>query len=138
VDQEEEAPAVELPPSPESVSAARRFVRQQCQQWHLGANCDRLVLLVSETVTNAVNHARSRLVRVRLIHRAPVIRVEVHDDDPTLPAPVLTAQAAPDAESGRGMQLVEALSDEWGVTEHPEGGKTIWFDVAPSDERPAG
>lgn len=130
---QEEAPEVKLPSSPESVSAARRFVQQHCSQWHLGDSCDRLLLLVSETVTNVVKHARSRLVHVRLVRQSPVVRVEVRDDDPTPPAPIEGTEAAPDAESGRGVQLIEALSEEWGVTAHPEGGKTVWFDIAPPE-----
>lgn len=123
---EEDNPAVKLPPTPESVSVARRFVLQKCQQWHLLGSHDRLLLLVSETVTNAVKHARSHLVEVRLVRQPPAVRVEVRDDDPRAP---ISGNPAEDAESGRGMQLVEALADEWGVTRHAGDGKTVWFDV---------
>lgn len=129
-DMEEDTPAVKLPPSPESVSAARRFVLHQCQQWQLLGSHDRLLLLVSETVTNAVKHARSRLVEVRLVRQPPAVRVEVRDEDPRSPT---SGNPSEDAESGRGMQLVEALSDEWGVTQHAGGGKTVWFDVTAPD-----
>lgn len=130
---ESDSISVELPPAPESVSAARRLVAAQLQRWHLGSS-DRLLLLVSEIVTNAVQHARCRLVEVRLVRRPRAVRVEVRDDDSRLPTPqqAPVADADSDAESGRGMGLVGALSDEWGVTAHADGGKTVWFDVVPS------
>lgn len=124
-------PALSLPRSPESVSAARRFVADHCQQWQLRGSYDGLLLLVSETVTNAVQHARSRLVEVRLVRHPPAVWVEVRDDDATPPAP---RAAGGDAESGRGMELVDALSDEWGVTANSDGSKTVWFDVTPEPE----
>lgn len=131
---ERDSSSVELPPAPESVSAARRFVAQQCRTWQLLGSYDRLLLLVSETVTNAVQHARSRLVEVRLVRRPAAVRVEVRDDDPHVPT---AAEPGSDAESGRGMGLVASLSDEWGVTPHGEGGKTVWFDVSPAEEGPS-
>jgi len=125
------SPALSLPRTPESVSAARRFVADHCQQWQLRGSYDGLLLLVSETVTNAVQHARSRLVEVRLVRTHRAVRVEVRDDDATPPTP---RPAGGDAESGRGTELVAALSDQWGVTANSDGGKTVWFDVTPERE----
>ncbi|MFD9717817.1 ATP-binding protein [Streptomyces sp. NPDC059076] len=84
----------------------------------------------SEAVANAHRHTPSSVIRVdNLIIEASVL-VRVHDDRPgVLPVP---ADPRADAEHGRGLTLIDACSDAWGVI--PLGGtratgKTVWFVV---------
>ena len=86
--------------------------------------CADLLLCVSEIVTNAVLHARSD---VHLVVRRldGVLRVEVADGDPTLPTP---QDPPPSVPTGRGLRLLAALSERWGVDGRTDG-KTVWFEV---------
>jgi CheY-like chemotaxis protein/anti-sigma regulatory factor (Ser/Thr protein kinase) len=81
-------------------------------------------LLVSEVVNNAVTHAESA-PRVDVEVATHVLRVLVHDDDPTPPElrdPVV-AEAG-----GRGLLILDRLASRWGV--EPEGdGKVVWFEL---------
>jgi anti-sigma regulatory factor (Ser/Thr protein kinase) len=94
------------------------------EEWGLGARRDEVLLLVSELVTNAVVHAKSDL-EVVMRHTPQLLRVEVHDRDPRRVAALAWTQ---DQERGRGVALVEALSDVWG-TDDEQIGKVIWFEV---------
>lgn len=107
-----------------SGSTARRFVTEALERWDCEGSLDTVRLLVSELVTNAVVHARSRPnVAVMLLPEA--VRVEVADDV----ADGLAPRAAGDTdESGRGLFLLDELSSAWGV-DVSGGGKTVWFEV---------
>ena len=111
--------------APEKASArsARHFVRDA-----LGPADQQLVqsteLLVSELVTNAVVHASSApRVDVRLFR--DTIRVEVYDDDPTMPQP---RSPLPDVPGGRGLLIVAQLARRWGA-EPCDQGKVVWFEL---------
>jgi len=85
---------------------------------------DDLVLCVSEVVTNAVNHAGT-LTHLVLDSREDVVRVEVVDQSPgSLPRRETPTASSP---SGRGVGLVEALADRWGV-EVGGAEKSVWFE----------
>ena len=115
-----------LPGDPSAVPAARRFVSQSViHHGGHGTMLDKSQLLVTELTTNAVIHARAP-IRLSGQSVSDHVRVEVRDDDPTpLRAP---CKPEPDAESGRGLWLVSALSCSWGVNRN-ELGKTVWFEV---------
>lgn len=68
-----------------------------------------VVLAVSELVTNAVVHGEGE-VALRITVAVDVVRVSVTDHNP---APAVLKEAAPDGESGRGIRLVDAISDTW-------------------------
>ncbi|MDQ2726894.1 MAG: ATP-binding protein [Actinomycetota bacterium] len=110
-------------PEPEQVLAARHFVAGSLERWGL-INPD-VALLVSELATNAVLHARSEF-EVCVAAAPERIRVEVSDFNTRLPTIV---SVPPDACSGRGLMLLQALAGSWGVETHPNDGKTIWFEV---------
>jgi anti-sigma regulatory factor (Ser/Thr protein kinase) len=83
-------------------------------------------LLVSEVVTNSIRHALAG-GWVSVSRSAQRVRVEVTDTGGGTPTP---RQAEPHEPTGRGLAIVEALADAWGVVE-PEGrGKTVWFELA--------
>lgn len=109
----------------------RRFLRDLTSQWDLNGLTDELALLATEVVTNALIHAHSE-VDVQLRDYADRLRVEVHDSDPHPPVPavVLDADESGDseAESGRGLLIVDAVASAWGS--YPVGrGKTTWFEL---------
>lgn len=81
-------------------------------------------LLTTELAANAVTHGRSGF-HLTVDVRRDTVRVTVGDDDCTPPE---LCHAAPDAESGRGIQLVDTFADDWGHDEGPRG-KVIWFEL---------
>lgn len=108
-----------------SAGQARRFVDEVLARWRCDALLDDVQLLVSELVTNAVVHAGSDVeVAVRLL--SDVVRIEVVDRAPV--SMLRPASPEEDAESGRGLMLVETLASAWGV-EPIDGGKAVWFEV---------
>jgi anti-sigma regulatory factor (Ser/Thr protein kinase) len=84
---------------------------------------DVVALLVSELVTNAIRHGRPPLT-VRAEHIDGAVTVGVEDASSTLPVPA--EDTSWDASGGRGLHLVEALADCWGVTRN-RNGKRVWF-----------
>jgi anti-sigma regulatory factor (Ser/Thr protein kinase) len=110
--------------SPTSASAARRFARAALRGL-ADEIVDAAVLMVSELATNAIEHAESEFV-VRLTRDAAEVRIEVDDDGPGRPR--VLAPGLADS-SGRGVQIVEAMSRSWGVRSKPPG-KTVWFTLS--------
>jgi anti-sigma regulatory factor (Ser/Thr protein kinase) len=113
---------------PQSAATARRFIADICNAAQLGEDtCATAALLVSELVTNAIRYGGSRAVLEAAVPGGR-LRVSVKDDNPRLPVvgqhPDLTA------ESGRGLQLVSALADDWGVESLDAGGKAVWFTLS--------
>ena len=109
---------------PTSAGAARRFVRDVLNRWSEAEQEEPVLLCTDELVTNAIVHVSSD-IEVVVRRAGDVIRVEVHD---LSTRPPLRRVPPPEAEHGRGLQLVEALSSRWGVTAQPEG-KAVWFEV---------
>ena len=110
---------------PTSAAAARRFVRDVLLSWTVTAvDADAVLICTDELVTNAIVHVASDIdVVVRF--DGGVVRVEVHDRSTRPPL----RQVHPiDAEAGRGLQLVEAMAERWGVAA-VDGGKAVWFEV---------
>jgi anti-sigma regulatory factor (Ser/Thr protein kinase) len=106
---------------PESVAGARRFVggvlsEQPCEIVEVAE------LMTSELATNCLRHARSDFELTIHLSREEV-RVELSDHgegQPVLRSP------APSERSGRGLRIVQELSEDWGVAASP-GGKIVWF-----------
>ncbi|MDQ1628505.1 MAG: hypothetical protein QOI54_2249 [Actinomycetota bacterium] len=121
---------LELPPSTESVPAARRFVRAQLSSAHV--DVDTAALLVSEVVTNAVLHARTALT-LSVGEIGTVAHIEVADGSPRRPR---LHAFSPTSGTGRGLRMLDQLAERWGVKVDPvTGGKVVWFDVGePSEE----
>ncbi|MPY63103.1 ATP-binding protein [Streptomyces spongiae] len=116
--------SVEYDPCPSAAGQARAEVRRQLECWGLTEHSETVELLVSELVTNALVHARSRL-RLTLTAAHGVLRCEVSDADHRRPR---VRRVKETAESGRGMFLVDALARRWGS--HQDGqGKTVWFEL---------
>jgi anti-sigma regulatory factor (Ser/Thr protein kinase) len=114
---------VTLPPHPASVGTARRFLRDRFCSEHDARVVDVAVLLVSELVTNTVRHGAPPVALEIDCDATHALRVRVSDAAPALPA---RGDALPDDENGRGLAIVDLLSDAWGVDPH-DHGKTVWF-----------
>lgn len=117
---------VHLPADLHSVRAGRQLARDVVIEWGLERLVDDVQLGVSELLSNAVRHAGTDVVLTLLCSDRLI--VEVLDNDPDLPHPVI-----PDgdlrATSGRGLRIVSAISSDWGVRA-AAGGKTVWFALA--------
>ncbi|GGR83037.1 hypothetical protein GCM10010252_22190 [Streptomyces aureoverticillatus] len=113
-----------------SVQPLRRILRMYLESWGLHALTEGATLALSELVTNVVRHVPDRRCAVLILRTRAGVRVEVTDGSPKLPAPAEEPPAGGElAEDGRGLLLVEATTDRWGVTVLPErAGKTIWFE----------
>ena len=120
---------------PHSASRARQFVRRL-----LGELPDelvaRVVLMVSELATNAVQHAGGDAFELRVATqgRHDHVRIEARDSSDLLPAPAHTGTGAG---HGRGLHIVRQLAERWGWERVP-GGKVIWFEVQPCDDGDGG
>ena len=113
-----------LTPEPSEVGRARAAVREQLHGWRLPGLADSAELMVSELVTNAVQHSHARPLALRLV-RGDTLLCEVEDDDHELPT---LLNARPTDEAGRGLRVVSTLAREWG-TSRTASGKTVWFEL---------
>jgi anti-sigma regulatory factor (Ser/Thr protein kinase) len=95
--------------------------RWRCQRERI----EDAVLVVSEVVTNAVQHGAG-VVLVRLLRRRRYVRVEVQDNSPRLP--VVLAVVGRAAERGRGLHIVRKLAARWG-SQPTGGGKVVWVEL---------
>lgn len=112
------------------VTEVRHFLDGLLRRWELVPLLDDVQVMASEVVTNALIHAHSA-VDLRLREYPNRIRVEVQDSDPNPPVPttLLEDEAGnEEAETGRGLLIVEALAQAWGTS--PAGrGKVTWFEI---------
>ena len=113
----------EFPAELSAPAAARRFVAGALAAAGVPVG-DAVPVVVSELVTNSVLHAGT-MARVVVVVDVRCVRVEVHDADGTLPT---LRRPSPETVTGRGLMLVDALTDRWGCA--PDvGGKVVWFEM---------
>lgn len=120
--------SVQLSPTPRGARLARLLATEQLRAW--GLPLDPARQIVAELSANAAAHGRvpGRDFRLALYAAPDTLRIEVTDTRPErLPAPQLPA---PEAESGRGLLLVEALAHCWGVVEDRFPRKTVWAELS--------
>jgi hypothetical protein len=140
-----------LEPTPQAAGSARHFVADTCRRWGTGDVIDEVTLAISELVTNGVLHARTHVdVELCAIGGAMVVSVIDRDPRPPVVRPVrldlladldASPSATLDADDrhptmhvgssgsiagGRGLLIVDALADEWGVAERADG-KEVWL-----------
>ncbi|MGW0738041.1 ATP-binding SpoIIE family protein phosphatase [Streptomyces sp. NPDC002851] len=113
-----------------AVASVRHHLNDLLRRWKAESLLDDLQLMLSEVVTNALIHAQSD-VDIRLRRHVDGIRVEVQDSSAQPPVPgVIVGDEAmnAEAESGRGLLIVDALATAWGSS--PAGrGKTTWIEL---------
>lgn len=121
----------QLPRSESSARQAARLVRATVEEWVPDVGppvAEAAEQMTRALVTNAVVHALSP-VRLVIALRGGVLEVGVSDTDATLPGSRVPAPRVGSRGWGRGLKLVDALSDEWGSTPQ-RVGKQVWFTLA--------
>jgi anti-sigma regulatory factor (Ser/Thr protein kinase) len=125
-----------------SVGRARRHTAEVVRSWALGEVTETAELLASELVTNAIkasiapdgrsgqgrdaHHDPNKEIALRLASTGTSLVIEVWDHDDT--APMLEDQDLM-AEGGRGLLLVDVLSNRWAYYRPRRGGKVVWCEV---------
>jgi anti-sigma regulatory factor (Ser/Thr protein kinase) len=123
---------VDLPGAVTSVSVARAYVRELLREsGH--PELERVELLVSELVANAVQHSNSGrrahgVVRLVVADNGHTLHVDVIDEGSASAIPEIPRKVDPLNESGRGLWLVRELSSAWGW-EEGQAGRIVWFEV---------
>jgi anti-sigma regulatory factor (Ser/Thr protein kinase) len=110
-----------------SAGEARRFLAATLSGWNAPEYGDIAPLLLSELVSNAALHARTNM-SVRIELNDGCLRMEVTDLSPRQP---VVRHYSTEATTGRGLGLVDALAQRWGVRAQPGGGKTVWAEMVP-------
>ncbi|GGY41700.1 magnesium or manganese-dependent protein phosphatase [Streptomyces omiyaensis] len=116
---------------PEALSSARHMIRAAVRAWGAGSRADEIELVADELMTNALMHTDGGAIITLRILPGPErrLRVEVEDRSSALPR---RREAGEAGVSGRGLLLVDQLSDSWGV-ESRGGGKCVWCEFAVAD-----
>jgi anti-sigma regulatory factor (Ser/Thr protein kinase) len=111
-----------LAAEPISASRARDFVCMHLAAHDLAHLVEDIRLVVSELATNAVAHAQTPF-SVILSRADGSVLLALQDESPSVPA-----KAAPNVMdmSGRGLLLVELLSEAWGTSSDRHGFKSVW------------
>ncbi|GAA4016481.1 hypothetical protein GCM10022384_69410 [Streptomyces marokkonensis] len=114
-----------------SVPEVRHFARAVLEDWKLPGLADTAEMVTSELASNAILHARHSAFRVTLRRLSDDrVQVEVVDRSATLPRKV---DAGDDEDHGRGLAIVDALSQKWGaepVWWGTQRGKRVWAELA--------
>src|SRR5579859_1660798 len=127
-----DAPAVAtctLTITAQAAKAARKFTRTTLTDWGLTALADDAETIVAEFVANAISHAARKAgahmqtIGLRLLRRTGEVMCAVLD--PSDAAPVMREPSKTD-EAGRGLVMVDALSDVWGWSPVTGRGKAVW------------
>jgi anti-sigma regulatory factor (Ser/Thr protein kinase) len=123
-----------LPPTSGSARAARDLVDRACEAWSLTDLRHPARLVVSELVTNAIEHAGTEL-SVTVSRRGTRLHLSVRDGDPRPPLlrdPNSGPSGHPDTDyRGRGLRIVHAAAAAWGSMPTPDG-KRVWATLRPA------
>jgi anti-sigma regulatory factor (Ser/Thr protein kinase) len=123
---------VDLPPATVSVPLARHVTLEVLRAWGSAHDLDDAALLVSELVSNVVDHVGGEAVLALELDLADGwLRIAVTDGSSIGP---VVRELRGDLPRGRGLQLVEAIADRWGAEDH-QGGKRVWFELRPPGAR---
>jgi len=132
--------SADLAAEPAAAARARRLTRDTLVRWHLDHLADDAQAIASELAANAIAAAvpaRAALPAIIFaVHQRPgQIRVIVWDNGPGRPR---RAEPGPDAERGRGLGIIDTLTDRnWGWWPTPEsGGKVVWAALPTGDDGP--
>ncbi|MCX4970112.1 ATP-binding protein [Streptomyces sp. NBC_00654] len=121
-----------FPCEPSTAEIGRKLVRSVLDMWCLDGLADRAALIATELIANAARHTPCHEIRLIVTQpSATRVRVGVVDQEPSrLPA---LSRADDNEESGRGLLLIDALSDRWGCDLHGSGmspwAKEVWAEL---------
>ena len=127
---------------PGSVRTARDFTVATLHRWGMAERSPDIAIVVSELMTNALRHALPasghtrprRPVRLGLLQQGPWVLCAVADPGTAVPVP--RAPGSLD-ETGRGLHLICAFSDQWGCTTPSQAGKVVWALFCPRQTPPS-
>jgi two-component sensor histidine kinase len=114
-----------FPAEASSVKEARRFIAAALTDVdpHI---VEIAMVILSELATNSVRHAMTTF-QITVDRSPELLRVEVADGSRHQP---VIRHPDPQQPTGRGLQIVDTLAAEWGVTDISTGGKAVWFSLA--------
>jgi anti-sigma regulatory factor (Ser/Thr protein kinase) len=117
-----------LPCEPEAVGEARQLVSNALSTWGMGDDLTAAgKLIVSELMTNTIDHTRCRTAKVVVERRREdLVRIGVADKDRSVPD--MNKKPSVEDEGGRGLLLVDKLSHQWGYERFPHG-KVVWAEL---------
>ncbi|MFB7475085.1 ATP-binding protein [Kitasatospora sp. NPDC056184] len=139
---------VTLAATPKGASLCRATARSQLALWGVdstfGEPFHSALIIVAELASNAIWHGRVagrgfelHLRLTTLVRRGATLRIEISDCRgdrfPVLPA--LPPARSSDAQSGRGLVLIDALADRWGAVPRHPSAKTVWAELDLADAR---
>ncbi|MFJ8593329.1 ATP-binding protein [Streptomyces sp. NPDC093598] len=124
--------ALRIECSRQGFARARTFTRETLHGWSLDHRCDDTTLVITELAANAATHAAPGAlgaagmpeIRLGFLLDPAHLLVTVSDLDDR--PPVYAPTGADLEEHGRGLCIVDALSEEWGWSPSPPAGKTVW------------
>ncbi|MFH8869753.1 ATP-binding protein [Streptomyces griseus] len=122
-----------LSPTRRGARLARLLTAAHLGAWGLPAQAENTAHIVAELAANAMAHGRvkGRDFQLGLAVRNGTLRIEVTDTrgDSVPPGPGAVKPPEDDAEAGRGLLIVEALADHWGIAPGPVPRKTVWAEI---------
>jgi anti-sigma regulatory factor (Ser/Thr protein kinase) len=118
----------DLPPTAGSVRVARHVLLELMRAWAVSHDPDDAALLLTELVTNVVDHVGGEAeLTLELSAADDWLRIAVVDGSASRP---VVRELSGDQPRGRGMRMVQEIADRWGVEDH-RGGKRVWCDLRP-------
>lgn len=111
-----------LPPLRDAPAQARQLFAEACQGWGQAHLVSRGQVVLTELVTNAVDHAGTA-IDVKITYREPLVHIAVGDGHPSPPR--RGAAIDPNSDRGRGLLVVEAFATAWGHVPTVDG-KVVW------------
>lgn len=114
-----------LPATVDSVGVGRRLVGEALSEWDLESLAYTATLLTSEVLTNSILHARTPILLTVERTTPQTVAISVRDGSPLMPR---RRRHAHDATTGRGLELLDRLSQSWRVQPQNDG-KTLTFTV---------
>ena len=123
--------SIDLPPIPPSIPVARHVVLEVLRAWDVPHDHEDAALLVTELVSNVVDHVQGEAnLTLELAVAQAWLRIAVVDGSSI---PPVVQELEQDRPRGRGLRMVQAIADRWGVEDH-QGGKRVWFELQPPED----